>query len=194
MVDFFFDAKTIEPKQADPWWQPQPMQAPDRPDYADNEEMKKAFGVALAKGLEPFQAGLQIFNQETSKALWISVHWLFDPVALAAKDAYAKALKSLEKPLDREQFLAEVLSAARHCEDDRDRATFFKLYAETAGFIGKVADTVNNTVNNTQNVMTVKFVRPSERTETIEAPSNTQSKIQNDVPDLPRLKLVNGAR
>ncbi len=195
-MNFFetpFDARKIDPRPYDPWQQRSSYQGPPRPDFADDEELRKSFGIALGKGLEPFPAGLELFPKETSKALWVSVHWLNDPIAVAARDAYKKTLKSFEKPLDKEELLQEVLTRARKAPEDRDAATLFKLYSEIAGFTGKVEPiNINNT--NNSNTMKITFVSgtPKEAPKVIDHVSSDKSKIINE--DTVKLKLVGGTR
>jgi hypothetical protein len=193
-MNFFevpFDARKVDPRPYDPWQQRASV-APPRPDFADDEELRKSFGIALGKGLEAFPAGLELFPKETSKALWASVHWLNDPIAVAARDAYKKTLKSFEKPLDKEELLQEVLIRARKAPEDRDAATLFKLYSEIAGFTGKVEPA--NVNNNTNNTMKITFVSgtPKETPKVIDHVSSDKSKILNE--DTVKLKLVGGTR
>lgn len=190
----WFDAKTAT---VNPWQSPAPVVATPRPDYADSEDLKQSFGIALGRGLNAFDAGLEVMEGSTPKALWVSTQWVNDPIVIAAKDAYLKSLKKLEKPLDKEQLLAEVLEAARLAPEDRDRAAFFKLYSEIAGFTGKqvIDASTNNFSNNTSNYMQIKLVGGSDRAEIPNAPSlNSKSKMQNDENQLPKLKLVGGSR
>src|SRR5206468_1899760 len=132
-------------------------------------ELKQQYGIALGQGLDVFNAGLKIFNDDVSKGLWVSTNWKNDPIVNAAKDAYLKALKKQTKPLDKEELLEEVLEAARKSEEDKDRVSFYKLYSEIAGYIGKVlidASTTNN--SNTQNNTTqIVLVKGSEQPKTI---------------------------
>jgi hypothetical protein len=197
---------TFDAMKSSPWqvqgqvqdaWQitqiSEPLPLP-KPDFADNEELKQQYGIALGQGLDVFNAGLKIFNDDVSKGLWVSTNWKNDPIVNAAKDAYLKALKKQAKPLDKEELLEEVLEAARKSEEDKDRVSFYKLYSEIAGYIGKVlidASTTNNsnTQNNTTQIVLVKGSEPK----TIEAPNtNIKSKISNS--GLPELKLVGGSR
>jgi hypothetical protein len=194
-MNFFdtpFDARKVDPRPYDPWQQRSSYQEPPRPDFADDEELRKSFGICLGKGLEPFPAGLELFPKETSKALWASVHWSNDPIAIAARDAYKKTLKSFEKPLDKEELLNEVLTRARKAPEDRDAATLFKLYSEIAGFTGKVEPV--NVNNNTNNTMKITFVSgtPKEAPKVIDHVSSDKSKILNE--DTVKLKLVGGTR
>jgi len=181
----FFDAREVNP-----WQAPREVVVPPLPDFAHDEELKKAYGIALGKDLSPFNAGLELFPDQMAKALWVSSNWINDPVVIGSRDAYKKTLKKAEKPLDKEELLAEVLQAALAAEEDKDKAALLKLYAEISGFIGKQAETTNNTYNNnSNNTMKIVFVKP-DAAQTIEhQASNTKSKIQNE--ELPiKLKLV----
>jgi hypothetical protein len=166
---------------------------PFKPDFADNIELKKAFGIAIGRGLSSFDAGLEVLNGDLPKGLWASVNWVRDPIVLAEKDAYIKALKRAIKPLDKEELLAEVLETSKVAPEFKDKAALLKLYSEIAGFTGKVnidASTVNN--NNTNNLTKIVLVGGSEdKLKTVNSPDNNiKSKIHNN---LPQLKLVSGS-
>src|SRR5882757_10807699 len=109
-----------------PWQVPIQVKELPRPDFADNEELKQAFGIALGKGLAPFDAGLEVFANDTPKGLWAATNWIKDPAVIAARDAYVNALKKQQKPLDKEQLLAEVLTAAQAAPEYKDKASLFK--------------------------------------------------------------------
>ena len=167
-----------------------------RPDFADDEELKKAFGIELGRGLDSFNAGLAVFDQAMPKALWASVHWSKDPIVVASRDAYVSTLKKAQKPLDKEELLAEVLENAKTAPEFKDKAALLKLYSEIAGFTGpKIAIDASTTTNNTQNNLTKIVLVSGSKEPTIsnnKAPDmNSQSKIQNS---LPNLKLVGGLK
>lgn len=184
-----FDAKAI-----DPWQSPVVVQPIVRPDFADNEQLKQAFGIELGKGKNSFDAGVEVLK-DTAKGLWASTHWMNDPLVHAAKDVYLKSLKLVEKPLDKEELLAEVLASAKLAPDFKDKASLFKLYSDIAGFTGKQGEVNPVFNNNTTNVMQIKLVGGSEKSEIIDAaPTNHKSKMQNDENSIPKLKLVGGSR
>jgi len=192
MVNFFEPEPIFDARQVNPWQMPVEPTSIPKPDFADNEQLKQAYGIALGKGLEPFPAELEIFPDQTPKALWMRVHWVNDPIVIGSRDGYIKALKKQEKPLDKEELLAEVLLTARKACEDKDKASLLKLYAEIAGFTGKQAETINNN-NFSNNTMKITFVKPDAKDapKVIDA-SNSKSKIPND--DLPiKLKLVGGS-
>ena len=193
-----FDARNVAPwvtPQPNVWASNQPSQPPPRPDFADDEELKKAFGIELGRGKDSFNAGLEIFDQAMPKALWASVHWAKDPIVIASRDTYLKTMKQLEKPLAKEELLWEVLEGARKAGEDRDRIQFLKLYSEISGFTGpKIAIDASTTTNNTNNLTKIVLVKGSQEPilSTNKAPVlNNESKIQNS---LPNLKLVGGLK
>src|SRR5258708_4779329 len=189
-----FDARKSSPWEITRIAEPLPAY---KPDFADNEELKQQYGIALGQGLDVFNAGLKVFNDDVSKGLWVSTNWKSDPIVIAAKDVYLRALKKATKPLDKQELLEEVLTAGRKAGEDKDKVAFFKLYSEIAGFIGpKIAidaSTNNNTQNNTTQIVLVKGSEQPNQSKTIDASnSNTKSKIANS--GLPELKLVGGSR
>ena len=183
-----FDARNTSP------WMVQPS-APLKPDFADDEDLKKAFGIELGRGLDSFKAGMIVFNEEMPKALWASIHWAKDPIVIASRDAYALTLKKAVKPLDKEELLAEVLETSKIAPEFKDKAALLKLYSEIAGFTGKIAiDASTNNINNTQNnIAKIVLVKGQEPPQEIKSSNieNTKSKILNN--GLPQLKLVGGS-
>lgn len=194
-----FDARNVAP-----WVTPQPIanawtsgqsQPLPRPDFADDEELKKAFGIELGRGQDAFNAGMVTFDQAMPKALWASVHWAKDPIVIASRDAYVITLKKAQKPLDKEELLAEVLENAKIAPEFKDKAALFKLYSEIAGFTGPKIAIDASTTNTTNNSLTkIVLVKGSQEPTILnnKAPDmNNQSKIQNS---LPTLKLVGGLK
>lgn len=190
----------------DPWTAPRTVQAPYKPAFADDEKLKQAYGVSLAKGLSAFDAGMAVFNQELPSALWAGTNWVNDPFVQASKDAYIKALKKVEKPLDKDELLAKVLSFADEringlpLVEAKVRLDALKLYSEISGFTGRVnidaSTNIDKSTTNINNEMKIVLVKGSDETKLIKTidNSNTQSKIQNnaDAPSL-ALKLVGGS-
>lgn len=179
--------------QVSPWAKPVEPQKPWRPDFADDELLKKAFGINLAKEPDAFAAGLITFKQATNNALWASVHWIKDEIVLAAKAEYEALEKAKRKPLDKEELLFEILNRARASEEDKDAVAAYKLYSEIAGYSGKVD--INNTINNnnTTNTMKIVLVKPEKQEQQVIEASNSKSEILNDVESPIKLKLVGGS-
>ena len=190
-----FDANNTAPWVAS-WGNPQPSAPIVKPDFADNEELKKAYGIALGRGLDAFNAAMEVFEQDLPKSLWASLNWIKDPIVIGSRDAYVQTLKKAQKPLDKEELLAEVLEQARFAPEFKDKASLLKLYSEIAGYTGKIAidaSTVNN--NNTQNNLTQIVLVKGNAEERLPAktiaPDNNKSRISNN--GLPQLKLVGGS-
>lgn len=176
-----------------------PVQQSQRelPDYADDAKLKQAFAIELAKGASPFDAALVVAENQTNKALWISVNWVKDVSVIAQRDAYIEANKKVEKPLDRDGLLAKIMGIVdardeynRPLVEAKDRITALKLYSDILGFTGKVEN--NNTVNNSFANKTVNLVmvKPDDRSTTIDQSPNTKSEIINEKPLLTNIKLV----
>jgi len=174
----------------------QPIQA-----YQIDENLKKKFGIELAKTVNPFEAGCKVFGEDTSKALWVSANWVNDPIVVASKDVYLKTLKLSSPPLDREQLAAKVLALAEGEKVERngmllptiepkERINAFKLYSEILGYTGKV-EIDNSTKTFNHNEMKILLVKPkATEIAAIEAP-NAKSEILNvNTPSPVSLKLV----
>lgn len=189
----------------DPWKAPVKSSVQEKPDFADDEALKQAFGVELAKGTSPFDAAMETFNQELSKALWASANWIKDPIVQASKDSYLKTLKKAEKPLDREELLSRILLFHDEKLDGiplveaKVRLEALKLYSEISGFTGRVnidaSTNINNsntTVNNKMEIVLVSGAADKAPAKIIDH-SNNESKIQNNATPPLALKLVGGS-
>lgn len=175
----------------------QPVHSP-KPDFADDESLKQRFGIELAKGKSAFDAGLELFGNETSKALWASLNWVADPIVQASKDSYQQTTISLQKPLDKDDLLAKILSFADErlngvpLVEAKDRLKALELYAKVSGYIDKIDINASTNINSTtNNLMKIVLVKP-EKQDQIEQSLNSKSRIQNEeIPSIP-LKLVGG--
>jgi len=200
-----FVVDTPQKVAASPWVKaPEPVEAPA---YQSDENLKRQYGIELAKSSNPFEAACKVCNEETSKALWISFNWLADPVVIASRDIYLKTLELSAAPLDREQLAAKVLKMAEGEKVERngvflptieakDRIAAFKLYSDILGYTGKVE--IDNSTNNNLNVkeMVVKLVRADNKepvTINNVPNSNVKSEIANQETKSPIvLKMVGG--
>jgi hypothetical protein len=184
--------------QTSPW--ARPVEEVAQP-YQTDENLKKAFGIELAKAASPFEAGCQVFGEDTSKALWASANWLNDPLVISTRDIYLKNLELSAKPLDREQLAAKVLKMAEgeHIErngvklptiEAKDRIAAFKLYSDILGYTGKVE--IDNSTDNSVNIreMTIKLVKAEDKpSKVIDHAPNIKSEMTNDISPI-SLKLV----
>lgn len=197
--DDIFECEQVPKEPVNPWSAPIKIAPIPLPDYADDEDLKKRFGIELGKGLKPFEAASAITEGNAAKALWISSNWLSDPIVIGSKDAYALTIKEVSKPLTKEELLAKILEVSdeRNANgiplfDAKDRISALNLYAEIQGLKGKNADQSSGDItNNTFNKITkVVLVSPNIVKQDVNA--NAQSKMQNvEIPSIP-LKLVGG--
>lgn len=181
-------------------WQIAPPLAPA---WQSDEKLKQAFGVELAKTANPLDAASKV---DAEKALWISFHWLNDPIVIASRDIYLKTLELSSPPLDREQLAAKVLALADEkilspklgclvpTVEPKDRIAALKLYSEIMKYTGTVEiDASTKTFNH--NEMTIKLVKAEEKKPVI-IDNAPKSRIENDlISNSPiTLKLVGGSR
>lgn len=157
------------PALASPWATGAASAKEEAPAYQSDENLKKQYGIELAKAQNPFEAGCKLFGEETSKALWVSFNWINDPIVVASRDIYLKTVELSQPLLDREQLAAKVLVLAEGEKilingkliatvEPKDRLAAYKLYSDIAGYTGKVE--IDNSVKNiTNNELTIKLVR-----------------------------------
>lgn len=172
------------------------------PAYQTDENLKKAYGIELAKTSNPFEAAKTVIGHD-DRAVWVSLNWLADPIVIASKDAYLKTLEEAAPPLDREQLAAKVLALAdgekvdigggikKATIDAKDRIAAFKLYSEILGYTGKVEidNSTKNIINN--NELKILLVKPEQKVSPINEAPNVKSEILNSsVPSPVSLKLV----
>ena len=175
------------------------------PEYQNDENLKKAFGIELAKTTNSLDAAIKIADNDQSKALWISFHWLNDPVVIASRDIYLKTLELSTPPLDREQLAAKVLALADEkilspqlgclvpIAKAQDRIAALKLYSDTLGYTGKV-EIDNSSKTFTHNEMTIKLVKAEEKKPvTINNVPNVKSENVEHASPI-TLKLVGASR
>ncbi len=185
-------------------WQDGAIQQAPKPAYQDDENLKKQFGIELAKAANSFDAANMLFPDDTSKSLWISYHWINDPVVIAARDVYLRTVEVSSPPLDKAQLAAKVLALAEEkilnprlgvlvaAIEAKDRIAALKLYSEILGFTGKV-EIDNSTKTFTHNELTIKLVKPEIKSPAVIAQvPNIKSEILNENPSPITLKLVGG--
>ena len=173
----------------------------EAPAYQSDENLKKQYGIELAKAQNPFEAGCKLFGEETNKALWVSFNWVNDPIVIASRDIYLKTVELSQPLLDREQLAAKVLVLAEGEKilingkmiatvEPKDRLAAYKLYSDIAGYTGKVE--IDNSVKNiTNNELTIKLVRADDKKPVvIDNAPNIKSEIVNEDQSPIKLKLV----
>lgn len=172
--------------------------------YQSDDNLKKQYGIELAKASNPFEAACKIFGEETSKALWVSFNWLNDALVIASRDIYLKTVELSQPILDKEQLAAKVLALADEkvlkngvyvpTIEAKDRIAALKLYSDIAGYTGKV-EVDASTKTFTHNEMVIKLVKADEKKPiVISNTPNVKSEIPNNNVNSPiTLKLVGGA-
>lgn len=163
--------------------------------WKDDLELRRLFGLALAKARNPFEAGCQVFPEDSSAALFVSINWINDPAVIAAKvdDSETVGIQAA-KLLDKNELAAKLLSFADekisvngnilYAAEAKDRLAALKLFAEVQGFIGKVD--LNQTNNYVNNAMKIVLVEAKQEEKVVE-----HQVEQSNLPALPiKLKLV----
>lgn len=169
---------------------PWTTQQQTKPKYADDEQLKKLFGVEWAKCEKPFEAACKVFEIDTSAALWIASNWLTDPVVIAAKDVYLKEVNAKSALLDKDEFAAMLMQTAKEGKlEDKELINILKLYADVRGFLNKDTNTINN-FNNNEGLKVVFVKAAPVEMPTIAPVSNEKSVISNDLPSPLKIKLV----
>ncbi len=143
------------------WSRPIAHVEPPKPEWHADIEKKQAFGRRLGKGDKPLDAALFVFDNRMADGLWAVQHWLRDPIVIETREIVEKEINLLDK----DQLSAKLLRIAEErnqhgqpIHEAKDRAAFYKLYAEIQGFVGKVnIDASQKTfVNNEMKIVLVE--------------------------------------
>lgn len=124
-------------------------------DETKEHEEKAAYAALLLKERDPFKAALQLFPDNTNRALWVANHWPNDPEVRAEQDRINN-----ENPdsalLSKREFLQDIeqrmkgttlTSGVTIPPTPEEYAKLAKLYADVRGFIEKPQTNVNVTTN-----------------------------------------------
>jgi hypothetical protein len=121
----------------------------------EHEEKQKFVKLWVKDPENPFAAALQLFPNNTPRALWVASNWPVDPEALDIKN-------DIENGDDLDSLLAGKVELARDvwlrmkaARYDEDYVKLAKLYAEIRGFIEKANPNQNNTQIIAQKVIQV---------------------------------------
>ncbi len=122
------------------------------------EELKAEYARLLLKITDPFKAALQLFPDNTSRALRVANEWPTDPEVVAAQSELLEEdgeLSFLPTKADLARNIWDRMQNERVSPDDY--AKLGKLYADVRGFIEKPQTnvSVNNNVTNNR-VMVVR--------------------------------------
>jgi len=138
------------------------------PEIDNPDELKRAFGAALAEGNSPFDAALKVTNNNTSLSLFISQKWLADPLVIEQRTNTVSNSKDL---LDADELAASLLQMAKERDrsntfymlEGKDRIAALKLYADIRGYTKKDA-VIPGGNTFVQNTMTIKLVEAQPKT------------------------------
>lgn len=169
-------------------------------DWKNDSELKTQFAIALGEGKNPFEAAISVFGKETNKALYASTNWINDPIVTQAKQEFAEVTDIPQKALDRDQYAAKILETAEerilfngnevYALDGKDRVAALKLYGEARGFINNKTE-INNTINNSNRFMEIKFVEPEKKDNVKIIDASPSIEPENILENSPiKLKLV----
>lgn len=166
----------------------------DKPDIDSDEAKKKEYGALLAKGLKPFDAGLELCPDSTANAVWVSLHWLSDPIVLASKDVYLKTVEQDTPLLDKTQFAARLLQISEEKDEEsgrykisaKDRLGALELYAKVMKFTD---DKDNSSQTFVHNTMIVKFVEPEKKSIAPTIDNNFEETVDSNIIPL-KVKLA----
>ncbi len=188
-----------------PWVAQSVVADVDTPSWRDDPTKKRLFAQELPKHATPFDAALVVFGRDTAAALWASVHWMADPIVLAAKQDVALNKKILDKDALCHKLLnisEEKSPQGYYLIEPKDRIACIKLYAEIQGYIGKAeVATFNNFANNNLKVVFVKPDNDHHKMKTINQESEPeiidqvedepiQIENSNSFKPLPKLRMV----
>jgi hypothetical protein len=164
-VEGIFEARPIGNSWGD-WNTPIAPSPQFIPAWEHDVDRQKAFGIGLARGLDPFSAALEALGDDTGGALWAAKHWLSEPAVIAARDAYAQVVDTASRLLDKDAFSVKLLKLADekdasgrfYANEASDRIKALELYAKIQGFITKEAANVinNNNANNEMKIILVE--------------------------------------
>lgn len=169
-----------------------------KPDFADDEQLKRLFGIELAKDHPNPFAAASIILENASHALWAANNWISDPIVVATRDAYKAEAETKSLLLDKEALAAKLLkfeaeknpkNPAFPLHDSKDRIAVLKLYAEVMGFIGKFD--LSTTNNFSHNEMQIKFVTAKQEQKIIEHRMDENPSDIDSIQPLPlNIKLI----
>jgi hypothetical protein len=118
----------------------------------NEKELKRKFAELLLKyPKEYFKAALEIFPDNTSKALRIANEWINDSEVIQFQNEILAEKDELEFLPSKAELCRDVYNRMKTCVFDSDFKDLAKLYAEIRGFIQKPNFTINNSNGNIDN-------------------------------------------
>lgn len=124
-------------------------------DERNESEEKAAYAALLLKERDPFKAALQLFPDNTNRALWVANHWPNDDEVKAEQTRLSNE-EGDSFLLSKREFLQDIEQRMRGTvypngavipPSPEEYAKLAKLYADVRGFIEKPQTNVNVTTN-----------------------------------------------
>lgn len=124
-------------------------------DETKEHEEKAAYAALLLKERDPFKAALQLFPDNTNRALWVANHWPNDDEVKAEQTRLSNE-EGDSFLLSKREFLQDIEQRMRGTvypngavipPTPEEYAKLAKLYADVRGFIEKPQTNVNVTTN-----------------------------------------------
>jgi len=124
-------------------------------DERNESEEKAAYAALLLKERDPFKAALQLFPDNTNRALWVANHWPNDDEVKAEQTRLSNE-EGDSFLLSKREFLQDIEQRMRGTvypngavipPTPEEYAKLAKLYADVRGFIEKPQTNVNVTTN-----------------------------------------------
>jgi hypothetical protein len=129
----------------------------------DDLELKKKFAYDLLKDPgDPFKVAFACIDnpndpKSVGKALRMSQLWVRDPLVIAEKERLLTENGAKHFLPSKEEYSREVLDVARSAKDFDSKHKFYKLYAESQGFVEKPTTNITTNLQNIQNrVMVIR--------------------------------------
>lgn len=132
-------------------------------DQRNESEEKAAYAALLLKERDPFKAALQLFPDNTNRALWVANHWPIDAEVKAEQErlmgeddgsSFLPSKAELARDIWQRMQGTTLANGVTIPPTPEEYAKLAKLYADVRGFIEKPQTNVN--VNNiTQRVVEV---------------------------------------
>ncbi len=125
-------------------------------DQRNESEEKAAYAALLLKERDPFKAALQLFPDNTNRALWVANHWPIDAEVKAEQErlmgeddgsSFLPSKAELARDIWQRMQGTTLANGVAIPPTPEEYAKLAKLYADVRGFIEKPQTNVNVTTN-----------------------------------------------
>ncbi len=125
-------------------------------DQRNESKEKAAYAALLLKERDPFKAALQLFPDNTNRALWVANHWPIDAEVKAEQErlmgeddgsSFLPSKAELARDIWQRMQGTTLANGVTIPPTPEEYAKLAKLYADVRGFIEKPQTNVNVTTN-----------------------------------------------